>query len=197
MSLGNFIYFCSVKKYILSLIWGLLLIPCLSASALDHRFYVYNAANGLSDNSVQTISVTKTGRLVITSMGQINFFDGQTFTYIDPSTENVYPLKNYTGNYHLYFDRYHHLWLKDKHSVTCVNLTTEKFVESIDQVLKEFGVSEKIKDLFVDHKNIVWLMTDQGLFNVDTKRTYPIRKGHELQDMDIFQEKYLLLLFSS
>ena len=144
--MGNFIYFCSVKKYILSLIWGLLLIPCLSASALDHRFYVYNAANGLSDNSVQTISVTKTGRLVITSMGQINFFDGQTFTYIDPSTENVYPLKNYTGNYHLYFDRYHHLWLKDKHSVTCVNLTTEKFVESIDQVLKEFGVSEKIKD---------------------------------------------------
>ena len=196
VSLGNFIYFCSVKKYILSLIWGLLLIPCLSASALDHRFYVYNAANGLSDNSVQTISVTKTGRLVITSMGQINFFDGQTFTYIDPSTENVYPLKNYTGNYHLYFDRYHHLWLKDKHSVTCVNLTTEKFVESIDQVLKEFGVSEKIKDLFVDHKNIVWLMTDQGLFNVDTKRTYPIRKGHELQDMDIFQEKYLLLFYN-
>lgn len=193
----NFIYFCSVKKYIISLVWGLLLIPCLSASALDHRFYVYNAANGLSDNSAQTITITKTGRLVITTMGQINFFDGQSFTYLDPSTENVYPLKNYTGNYHLYFDRYHHLWLKDTHSVTCVNLTTERFVDSIDEVLKEFGIEGAIKDLFVDHTNVLWVMTDQGLYSVDSKRSYPIRKGRELQDMDIFQEKYLLLFYDN
>lgn len=128
-------------------------------------------------------------------MGQINFFDGQSFTYLDPSTENIYPLKNYLGNYHLYFDRYHHLWLKDTHSVTCVNLTTERFVDSVDEVLKEFGVDGNIKDLFVDHVNVVWLLTNQGLYSVDSKRTYPIRKGRELQDMDIFQDKYLLLFY--
>ena len=109
----------AVKKILEKLVLCCLLISSLTVSAVEHRFYVYNAANGLSDNSAQTINCTKTGRLVITTMGQINFFDGQTFTYIDPSTENIYPLKNYSGNYHLYFDKYHHLWLKDTHSVTC------------------------------------------------------------------------------
>ena len=81
----------------------------LQVQADEPRFYVYNATNGLADNSAQTIYCTKTGRLVITTMGQINFFDGNNFTYIDPSRENTYHLSNYTGNYHLYFDRFHHL----------------------------------------------------------------------------------------
>lgn len=179
------------------LLMSFLLVTNLTTSARDDHFYAYNAANGLSDNSAQTINVTKTGRLVITTMGQINFFDGQTFTYIDPSTENIYPLKNYSGNYHLYFDRYHHLWLKDTHSVTCVNLTTERFVDSVDKVLEEFGIVGGVTDLFVDHRNIVWAMTDKGLYNVDSKRTYPIRKGRDLQDMDILQDKYLLMFYDN
>lgn len=187
----------SIKKYSVWLMMFFLLVSTGSISAENRRFYVYNAANGLSDNSVQTINCTKTGRLVITTMGQINFFDGNSFTFIDPSTENVYPLPNYSGNYHLYFDRHHHLWLKDTHSVTCVNLITERFVDSVDDVLAEFGIQEKIKDLFVDHQNVVWLMTEKGLFNVDTKRTYPIRKDRELQDMDIFQDEYLLLFYDN
>ena len=187
----------SVKRYFVWLILCILLVSTGSISARDTRFYVYNAANGLSDNSAQTINCTKTGRLVITTMGQINFFDGQSFSYIDPSTENIYPLSNYSGNYHLYFDRYHHLWLKDTHSVTCVNLTTEKFVDSVDEVLEEFGVEEKVKDLFVDHENVVWLMTKDGLFNVDSKQTYELRKGRELQDMDVLKDQYLLLFYDN
>ena len=70
----------------------------LQVQADEPRFYVYNASNGLADNSAQTIYCTKTGRLVITTMGQINFFDGNNFTYIDPSRENTYHLSNYTGN---------------------------------------------------------------------------------------------------
>lgn len=187
----------SVKRYLVWLILCFLLVSTGSISARDNVFYVYNAANGLSDNSAQTINCTKTGRLVITTMGQINFFDGQSFTYIDPSTENIYPLSNYTGNYHLYFDRYHHLWLKDTHSVTCVNLTTERFVDSVDDVLEEFGIDGKVKDLFVDHQNVVWVMTDKGLFSVDSKQTYELRKGLELQDMDILKSQYLLLFYNN
>ena len=187
----------AVKKILEKLVLCCLLISSLSVSAVEHRFYVYNAANGLSDNSAQTINCTKTGRLVITTMGQINFFDGQTFTYIDPSTENIYPLKNYSGNYHLYFDKYHHLWLKDTHSVTCVNLTTEKFVDSVGDVLKEFGVNGEATDIFVDHQNVVWVLTGKGLYSVESQRLYPIRKGLELQDLDIFQNQYLLLFYNN
>ena len=176
---------------------GLLLLSFLTVSAKDYRFYVYNAANGLADNSAQTIHCTKTGRLVITTMGQINFFDGQSFSYIDPSTENIYPLSNYYGNYHLYFDKYHHLWLKNRQNVTCVNLTTERFVDSIEEVLKETGVEGKVIDIFVDKENVVWLLTEKGLYSVESKRTYEVHKGLNLQDMEVCQEKYLLLFYNN
>ena len=169
----------------------------LHVQANDERFYVYNSTNGLADNSAQTIYCTKTGRLVITTMGQINFFDGNNFTYIDPSRENAYPLSNYRGNYHLYFDRFHHLWLKNQHSVTCVNLTTERFVDSVEDVFAEFGCDDVVNDLFVDQTNVVWLLTAKGLYNVVTKQTYPVRSGRNLQDMELCEERYLLLFYDN
>ena len=104
---------------------GLLLTASVAMAESEKMFYVYNAANGLADNSAQTINCTKTGRLVITTMGQINFFDGQQFNFIDPSSENTYPLSKYNGHAHLYFDKHHHLWLKKRHMVTCVDLSCE------------------------------------------------------------------------
>ena len=84
-----------------SLLTRLMLLVALTAGlqvqAEEPRFYVYNATNGLADNSAQTIYCTKTGRLVITTMGQINFFDGNNFTYIDPSRENTYHLRGFGG----------------------------------------------------------------------------------------------------
>ena len=68
------------------------LVTTLCMQGAEQRFYVYNATNGLADNSAQTILLTASGRLVITTMGQINFYDGNRFTYIDPTTENIYPL---------------------------------------------------------------------------------------------------------
>ena len=174
------------------------LTSCLQVQVgAQTRFYVYNAANGLADNSAQTIYCTRTGRLVITTMGQINFFDGSGFTYIDPSQENTYPLSNYRGNYHLYLDRFRHLWLKDTHSVTCVNLSTERFVKSIEKVFEEFGCNETVTDLFVDQTSAVWLLTKRGLFNVVTKQIYPVRNGLNLQDLEFCDERYLLLFYDN
>ena len=181
----------------MALLMSLLLASPIAMSANDNRFYVYNAANGLSDNSAQTVTCTKTGRLVITTMGQINFFDGVKFTYIDPSSENLFPLKDYKGNYHLYFDKYHHLWLKDRGDVTCVNLTTESFVASIEEIFRTFGVEGKVTDLFVDGQNVVWLLTKRGLFNVESKRYYELKRGRNLQDLEVYQDKYLMLFYDN
>ena len=179
---------------ILTVVW----LACpVQMSARDNRFYVYNAANGLSDNSAQTIHCTKTGRLVITTMGQINFFDGQKFSFIDSSSENMYPLDNYSGNYHLYFDCYHHLWLKNTHSVTCVNLATERFVDSITDIFRDFGVSDKVTDIFVDQKNVPWLLTEEGLWNVATKQTYKVKSERNLQDLEVYRDKYLMLFYDN
>ena len=186
-----------VRMRLIAILTGLLLASTLKMSANDNCFFVYNAANGLADNSAQTVTCTKTGRLVITTMGQINFFDGVRFTYIDPTGENLYPLREYKGNFHLYFDKYHHIWLKDRGDVTCVNLMTERFVDSIDEVFKEFGVPGKVTDLFVDQTNVVWLKLKKGLYNVETKRTYEVKGGRNLQDLEVIGDKYLLLFYDN
>ena len=167
------------------LLWCLMMMASLplKAEVSPRTFEVYNASNGLSDNSAQTIRCTKTGRLVITTTGQINFFDGHQFTYIDPSNENIYPLEDYRGYNHLYFDRYHHLWLKNKHSVTCVNLTTEKFTESIKNVFSEFGIDEDVKDLFVDSDGMVFLVVKDGHNSSVSKKVYKLLPNRNLQDL--------------
>ena len=162
------------KIYLILCLMQMLLLPAM-AERSGRLFEVFNASNGLADNSAQVIKCTKTGRIVTATMGQINFFDGQQFTFIDPSEENVYPLDKYRGNYHLYFDKYHHLWLKNRQTVTCVNLTTEKFVTSVKDEFLNFGFQKTVDDMFVGDDGVVWLLNGYDIFSVASKKTYRTR----------------------
>ena len=180
------------------LIMVLMLLATVTAGADSEKlFYVYNAANGLADNSAQTVHCTKTGRLVITTMGQINFYDGQRFTFIDPTTENIYSLAKYNGHAHLYFDNHHHIWLKRRHQLTCVDLTREQFAQNIVNEFKAFGMEDRVDDLFADADNVVWLLTEKGLFNTETHKYYQVQPNRNLQDLDSYDDKYLLLFYDN
>lgn len=158
-------------------------------------FQTYNASYGLADNSAQTIHCATSGRIVITTLGQINFFDGVRFSFIDPEKENTYLLPRYSGYYHVYIDKYHHMWLKNTHSITCVDLLTEMFVISIEKIFQEFGIKEKVEDFFVDGEGVVYLLTAKGLYNVDNKLYFKVRENHNLQDIETYKDKYLLLFY--
>ena len=165
------------RRYLIILLAVLLSVVTVDAQTVSNRiFRNYTSANGLADNSAQTIHCTRTGRPVITTMGQINFYDGSNFSYIDPIEENMYVLPEYRGNYHLYFDKYHHMWLKNTHSVTCVDLLVERFAKSIENVFHEFGVKDPVNDMFVDETGVVWLLTAQGLYSVESKKYIAPRK---------------------
>ena len=180
------------------LLLSLLLTGTVSMAEVSKRFFrKYSAADGLADNSAHTLSCTLTGRMVITTMGQINFYDGQRFSYINAAEENLYPLANYSGNYHQYFDKYHHLWLKNKHNVTCVNLTTETFVNSIKDEFSKFGMDKPVQDIFVDGYHIVWLLTEDGLYNVESKKILKIRRDLNLQDLEVYDKKQLMLFYEN
>ena len=186
------------RRYAIILLTVLLSILTAGAVNVSPRvFRNYTAANGLADNGAQTILCTKTGRLVITTAGQINFYDGASFSYIDPLDENIYALSDYRGNYHLYFDKYHHIWLKNTGSVTCVELITERFVPSIEDVFAEFGVKERVMDLFVDRTGVVWLLTANGLYSVETKQYIKTRAGLNLQDLEVYKDKFLMLFYEN
>lgn len=179
-------------------LYGLIMAFLLSSltalaedSTRDRRFRVINAADGLADNSAQTIKSTFSGRLVVSTIGHINFYDGSGFTHIS-SGDSRYLLPKYKGHYHLYFDDSHHLWLKDKGMVTCVNMLTEQFVSDIGSIFQAQGVKGHVEDMFVDSSGSIWLVQGNNIYSRHGKVSIPLRKGRVLQDMDISDNIVLL-----
>ena len=179
-------------------LYGLIMAFLLSSltalaedSTRDRRFRVINAADGLADNSTQTIKSTFSGRLVVSTIGHINFYDGSGFTHIS-SGDSRYLLPKYKGHYHLYFDDSHHLWLKDKGMVTCVNMLTEQFVSDIGSIFQAQGVKGHVEDMFVDSSGSIWLVQGNNIYSRHGKVSLPLRKGRVLQDMDISDNIVLL-----
>lgn len=162
--------------------------------AYKGRIYqVINAADGLADNSAQIVVCTKTGRIVISTLGNLNFYNGSNFTHIGARNDMQYQLPRYQGGYRLYFDRKHHIWLKNTHSLTCIDLLMEQFITNVDSVVRELGGQEQLEDLFVDSVGGVWFLSDKGLYGVNSQKTYNVLRDQNLQDVDVFDN--LLLTF--
>lgn len=170
----------------------LAIVTTMHAAESDRLFRVYDASEGLADNGAQVLICTKTGRMVISSIGHINFYDGSSFNHIDAHSENIYSLPKYEGHYHLYFDKSHHLWVKDKYQVTCVDLLTERFVSDVQGVLKEMGFDGKAEDLFVTDDGSLLLLSNNKLYNCKTKKSFPVRTGKKLHDVGKFEGQFLL-----
>lgn len=161
------------------------------ANEADRVFRVYTSSHGMIDNSAQTISCTTTGRIILTTLGHVNFFDGVTFTHIDPQPSNVYPLAKYTGYSHVYFDNNQHLWVKDTHRVTCVDLRKEEFIDDVQGVFNSYGIKNKVDDLFADETATVWVVLGDKLVNIHTKCTLKIKR-YPLQDISRFENRLFL-----
>lgn len=166
------------------LIAAFLTLPSM-AEEEERIFHIINAANGLADNSAQIVKCTKTGRIIISTIGNLNFFDGKTFTHADSDQKYEYKLPEYRGHYHLYFDTMHHIWLKDKGKVYCLDLLTESFIQNVDSVIKGIGCKDKVLDMFVDKEYTVWFLTTGGLYSPRYKNRLKVLQNKNLQDVDI------------
>ena len=159
----------------------------------DRVFFVYDASNGLADNSAQIVMSTKTGRIMVTTLGHVNFFDGAGFTHVDPLPSNIFPLPGYNGRYQLYFDRFHHLWIKNDQQMACVNLTTETFFRDIPALYKEMGVKGTVDDIFGDGVSQVWFQTGRQIYSPGAKKTFQIHTTSKLMDVDVYNDSLLFM----
>ena len=164
----------------------------------ERTFRVINAANDLADNSAQIVTCTKTGRMIISTIGNLNFYDGASFSHIDTRQEYQYQLPLYKGNYRLYFDRKHHIWLKNTYTVTCVDLLKERFVQNVDSVFQQvLDCQELIQDIFTDNMGNIWALTEKGLYSVEQKKYFNVLRDRNLQDVDVYNDKVLLTFYDN
>lgn len=155
------------------------------------------ASDGIADNCAQTIKCTYTGRMTISTIGNITFYDGANFSHINTDQEVMYKLEGYHGHYHLYFDNNHHLWLKNTRTVSCVNLTTERYITNVDSVFATYGAKGEVEDMFVDENGDVWLCDSAFVFSTKYAKKVRLQPGRNLQELAVYDKRLLLLFYDN
>ncbi len=172
----------------------LLAVAGFSASATEERtFTVINAANGLADNSAEAVICSKGGRIIISTIGNVNFYDGSSYPHVASRPSYRYSLPRFHGADRFVTDRYYHLWLKSGGTLTCCDLLLEQFALNVDSVLRQTGSPLPVLDLFADSEGGLWTLTAEGLYSVEHKRCYGVLPEAGLQDVDVWDG--LLLTF--
>lgn len=183
---------CLLKKACATLLL-LLTAMMTSAGEEDRIFYAYDASNGLADNSAQVVMCTKTGRIAVSTIGHVNFFDGSSFVHADPLPEDIAPLPGYGGGYQICFDRFHHMWVKNDRMMTCVDLLTERFIRDVPAEIRKMGVSENVADFYGDGESNIWFRSGQRIFSPALKKSFKISHPSDVFDVDVFGDSLLLM----
>lgn len=164
-----------MKTFFLKKILYLIVILAISQSAFSEKHYVFSlldASDGLSGNKVRNIAQLPDGRMVFTTEGQMNIYDGTSFTYLHYNSQNICRLSEYSGFNHTYIDNRGYMWFKNNHTLMIADSGKEAFLEHPDSLFTQFGITTPLKDLFVDKYSNLWVITDEDdLWVIDSDRT--------------------------
>ena len=133
-----------------------------SAWAEDFASLVFtpvDATQGLSGNQVRNIAQLPDGRMLITTEGQLNLYDGTGFTYLHYGGSQICSLSAYGGYHHAYIDAHGYIWMKNQHTLMAVDLSYERMLQRPDSLLASWGVREPLKDFFMDEGRNLWIVT--------------------------------------
>lgn len=162
----------------------ILLVTFLTGKASEFTFSPINTSNGLSDNQIRHILQLQDGRMVFTTSGNVNIYDGFRFQYIHRSDEHIAWLSKYDGHYRIYQSRDSLLWIKDHHKLMCIDLRQEQYISDLDSMFRRQGVKDSLQDLFLDDDQRMWLLIDQGLLQPESGTLlHDVNKAGKLQDL--------------
>ena len=131
-----------------------LLCFCLQINAQQSFvFSSIDSKNGLSENRVRTILQLQDGRMIITTEGVTNIYDGTSFKYLHLKVNTISRLTGYSGFHHGYVDK-DYVWIKDKGKLMGIDIKQERFVSKQDSVLSLMGIREPIADFFADAEHV-------------------------------------------
>ncbi|GGH30306.1 helix-turn-helix domain-containing protein [Sphingobacterium alkalisoli] len=174
----------------LGILCYLLLVCATSTKASEQSFpaailfSTIDVSHGLSDNQVRYMLQLSDGRMVFTTSGNVNLYDGSRFKYIHRRKENIVRLSNYDGYYRIYQGYDSLLWIKDYHNLMAIDLRTETYVISPKSYFEKKGFKGNIDDIFLDNHKRLWVLQRQDLIELKSgiKISIGAREGH-LQDI--------------
>lgn len=180
---------------------------CNLLQAQEHyAFTPLDCRNGLSENRVRNIVQLQDGRLVITTEGVTNIFDGTSFKHLHLKGENIGHLTGYTGFHHGYVDK-DRVWIKNYRQLMIIDIKRERFFSNADSVVASMGVKEPLADVFLDALGNHWFRTSSDKLLFRSAKSHKLMLFHsrvsspngindELLDIAAIQQ-YVFLFYKS
>lgn len=158
-------------------------VTMMGASLNERVFSTIDTRSGLSDNQVLHILQVPDGRMVISTLGNINIYDATGFDYVHYDSDTRYPLPDYKGYQHVYVSKYDFLWSKSWGNVQCFSLRSNSYVSNIDSLLVARNADRFPLDLFVDQYGYLWTVSQKGILDTYYNRHYHLLPSR-LQDLE-------------
>lgn len=120
-----------------------------------------DVSSGLSDNQVRGILTTPEGRILVKTVGMVNFYDATTFKYSRFNADDSYKW-SYSSFEVEYLDREDRVWMKENGQLLLFDLKTNAFIRNVTELLLQFGIDEALKDFFLDEDKNYWFLTERN-----------------------------------
>lgn len=120
-----------------------------------------DSGSGLSDNQVRGVLTAPDGRIIVRTVGMLNFYDATTFNYSRFNANKTYKW-DFSGFEMEYLDREDRIWMKENGQLLLFDLKSNRFLYSIDEIVRQFGIDETLKDVFLDEDKNFWFLTQSN-----------------------------------
>lgn len=157
-----------------------------------------NIAGGLANRQVQHVLQVQDGRMVITSYGFVDIYDGARFRHIATEDSLQTDLKDCNSPYTVYSDSHDRLWFKRWFKGRCLDLKSERYIHPLDTLFRHHGISGTVTDFFCDQHSGMWVLTGNDVVCLDkpSRRIHVERRWGNIQNLQTINGR-LYLFFST
>ena len=141
------------------LLIGFLFANHLHSQESPYVFRYIGVTDGLPDNYVKSVFPIPDGRIGIRTTVLLSLYDGSNYSNFPFNLRGEYPISYNHIIPEQYVDADKRLWMKERGALRVFDLTTEQYIYTVDSLLLQFGIKERITDVFIDSEKHYWFLT--------------------------------------
>lgn len=151
------------RIYLLIALLGVLFLNNAYSQESSYVFRHIGVTEGLPDNYVKSVFSLPDGRIGVRSTVLLSLYDGANYANYPFTLREEYPISYNHIIPEQYIDADKRLWMKERGILRVFDLITEQYVHNVDSLLLQFGIKEKVADMFVDSEKHCWFLTSGSL----------------------------------
>ena len=145
------------------LILGIVLVPSLMCTATNHFFHTVDVKDGMADNYVRNITRDSYGYIWISTINGLSRYDGHRFRQFMPllyggNSNDIQAVRETADST---------LWMVSSGELFTYTRRDESWRKDGIDKLAALGIEGRMKLFYVDDRNNLWVVTEEGLFHYD------------------------------